>query len=227
LLGPFGTNHLALPVRVAYWVPLHILAWTSLALLLANARINSVEVSYQRGALHLASVIIFSILFTLGVGLWAKLILARSWPLDHPFALFRNIVPTIGLILVLELLRASRSRQQGDAPAILPTPLRLRVDRRLWDSKLIALQAQDHYVRVLTEKGECLIHARFSDIVDCLGAREGFRVHRSWWVARGVSSRLYWRRGTPQIILEDKRCIPVSRNLVKSFRKWKSSCQEI
>lgn len=51
---------------------------------------------------------------------------------------------------------------------------------------VIALEAEDHYVRVHTDLGSALILARLSDAIDELGIVEGVRVHRSYWVRKSA-----------------------------------------
>lgn len=54
---------------------------------------------------------------------------------------------------------------------------------------LLALQSEDHYLRVHTDKGEELILMRLSDAIEALADMDGMQTHRSWWVARhGVAS---------------------------------------
>ena len=50
---------------------------------------------------------------------------------------------------------------------------------------VIALQAEDHYVRVHTRVGKALVLASLSDAIDDVTASGivGQRTHRSWWVA--------------------------------------------
>ncbi|MBA4767355.1 MAG: LytTR family transcriptional regulator, partial [Porphyrobacter sp.] len=53
-------------------------------------------------------------------------------------------------------------------------------------SAIIALEMEDHYVRVHTMLGSALVLMRMRDAVALLGDLEGMQVHRSWWVARGA-----------------------------------------
>jgi hypothetical protein len=50
----------------------------------------------------------------------------------------------------------------------------------------IALEMEDHYVRVHTEHGSTLLLMRMRDAVTELDGMAGAQVHRSWWVARGA-----------------------------------------
>lgn len=53
-------------------------------------------------------------------------------------------------------------------------------------SDILALEMEDHYVRVHTALGSALVLMRMRDAVVLLGDLEGMQVHRSWWVARGA-----------------------------------------
>lgn len=52
-------------------------------------------------------------------------------------------------------------------------------------SEIIALEMEDHYVRVHTMLGSALVLMRLRDAMALIDA-EGMQVHRSWWVARGA-----------------------------------------
>jgi hypothetical protein len=60
-----------------------------------------------------------------------------------------------------------------------------RLPKRL-GRNILALEAADHYVRVLTDLGEDLVLGRFGDAVAALAALDGVRVHRSFWVRRSA-----------------------------------------
>jgi hypothetical protein len=47
---------------------------------------------------------------------------------------------------------------------------------------VLALEAEDHYLRIYAESGSDLIRYRFTDALTELGHTYGLRVHRSWWV---------------------------------------------
>jgi hypothetical protein len=51
---------------------------------------------------------------------------------------------------------------------------------------VLALQAEDHYVRVHTARGSALLSMRFADAIAGLDGLDGLRIHRSWWVARSA-----------------------------------------
>ncbi|MEE4208304.1 MAG: hypothetical protein V2I43_03440, partial [Parvularcula sp.] len=115
-------------------------------------------------------------------------------------ALMREPIPLryVGLIalpvLVISLavvgvfqLRENQSPDRG------VTDPKLTAFRNQWPSeirqkRLLALSAEDHYVRVATTGGEALVSARFGDAVEAVATLPGTQVHRSWWVAEGAPS---------------------------------------
>lgn len=66
-----------------------------------------------------------------------------------------------------------------------PSRLTARLPGKL-GSDILALEAEDHYVRVHTVKGSALLLMRISDAISELDGMEGQRVHRSWWVAKAA-----------------------------------------
>lgn len=71
------------------------------------------------------------------------------------------------------------------ASAIISGPALLRrLPAKIAGGEIWALEAEDHYVRVHTSKGSDLILLRLQDAINEMGATDGARVHRSWWVAR-------------------------------------------
>jgi hypothetical protein len=71
------------------------------------------------------------------------------------------------------------------SPAAPPNPLLDQLPAEL-GSAIIALEMEDHYVRVHTALGSALVLMRMRDAATLLGELEGMQVHRSWWVARGA-----------------------------------------
>ena len=84
---------------------------------------------------------------------------------------------------------------------------------------VLAMQAEEHYVRVITAHGAELIHYRFGDAVNEMPATMGTQVHRSWWVAeRAVRSA---KRGARrwQLKLAGDHEVPVSDSYVAAVRE--------
>jgi hypothetical protein len=78
----------------------------------------------------------------------------------------------------------TRAPTEDTAPRPTPTAgdFRSRIPSHL-GADLIALQMEDHYVRVHTSAGSGLVLIPLHQALAELGAVPGLRVHRSWWVA--------------------------------------------
>lgn len=76
--------------------------------------------------------------------------------------------------------------------------------------EVLALQADEHYIKVYTKQGQELIHHRLSEAVAAMPATLGTRVHRSWWVSD--EAVLYGRRVGRRYRLElsNELSVPVS-----------------
>jgi hypothetical protein len=111
--------------------------------------------------------------------------------------------------------RAATPAMAATAPArsirpALPTPAFLeRFDPPL-KGQVFAVQAQEHYVRVITAEGAPTTLYRFGDALRELEGLAGMQVHRSFWVAdAGVVALKNGRRGM-RIVLRNGEQVPVS-----------------
>jgi DNA-binding LytR/AlgR family response regulator len=72
------------------------------------------------------------------------------------------------------------------------------------------VQAQEHYVRVVTAEGAVTTLYRFGDALRELEGLSGLQVHRSFWVAdAGVAALRSGKRGL-KIVLRNGEQVPVS-----------------
>ena len=99
------------------------------------------------------------------------------------------------------------------ASAALPTGLAERLPPRLGGGRLIALEAEDHYLRIHTDLGSDIILMRMVDAVALLSTVPGARVHRSWWVARGAVEGSSSIDGRSTLRLATGLAVPVSRSM--------------
>ena len=95
--------------------------------------------------------------------------------------------------------------------------LRRRLPRQL-DGEIVALQAEDHYVRVHTAKGSALVHYRFRDAVQDMSCVDGLQVHRSFWVRRSAITQQFIERHSHFVRLGNGLKVPVSRTHLHSLR---------
>jgi DNA-binding LytR/AlgR family response regulator len=90
----------------------------------------------------------------------------------------------------------------------LPLPMR--------NAKIIALEAEDHYLRVHFEGGQStLILMRLSDAITEFPTNIGAQTHRSWWVAKDSVRGVIKAEGRATLTLEGPIKVPVSRSFYK------------
>lgn len=76
---------------------------------------------------------------------------------------------------------------------------------------LIALSAQDHYVKITTEKGSHLVRLSMTDAIKLVPENAGVRVHRSHWVANNTMLSLENNAGRCFVTLQNGTQIPVAK----------------
>jgi hypothetical protein len=111
----------------------------------------------------------------------------------------------------------------GPPPAEPPLPradaaFRKRLSARRREARLIAVEAEDHYLRVHTDAGSELIGLRFADALSELAGVAGFQTHRSWWAAADAIEAVRWRRGGGEVRLAGGLTAPVSRTFAKDLK---------
>ncbi len=77
--------------------------------------------------------------------------------------------------------------------------------------ELCSVEAQEHYVQVISTDESRLVLYRFSDVVRQLPESTGMQVHRSHWVAYTAVNELVHQGQTMKLALHDGRFVPVSR----------------
>ncbi len=77
--------------------------------------------------------------------------------------------------------------------------------------ELLSVEAQEHYVQVVSSEDSRLVLYRFSDVVKQLPESLGLQVHRSHWVAHASVKEIVMQGQTMKLLLKDGRSIPVSR----------------
>jgi hypothetical protein len=92
-----------------------------------------------------------------------------------------------------------------------------RLPARLRGAELYAVQAQDHYLRLHTNRGSDLILMRLGDAISELDGIEGARTHRSWWVARAAVLDVKRAKGQSMLSLPNGLDVPVSRNYAQAL----------
>ena len=133
--------------------------------------------------------------------------------LNGPAATRVPPMPELGIIVFSLGLGLSALRLLLTRPGKVPQGPRLlqRLEPEL-RGELIRCTVSDHYVRVITERGEGRLLMRFADALSELDDADGLRVHRSHWIARDAVTAHANENGRLVILSKDGARIPVSRN---------------
>ncbi len=128
--------------------------------------------------------------------------------------------------LLIMALRALAWRRIVETRTIVVAPLpeagralRLRLSAKRRSARLIALEAEDHYVRVHTDAGSELVAMRFADAIEELAQAHGYRLHRSWWASAEAIEDVRWRRGGGEARLTGGIVAPVSRSCAAALKQ--------
>lgn len=145
----------------------------------------------------------------IGVFIWVVSNLAIVHVLG--FARFGFAAGPAPVVAVKEVAATAGAAEPAEVAGDVMPAFVARLNRPV--GRLVMLKAEQHYLRVVGELGEDLIHYRISDAVGELeGLVPGLRVHRSFWVARHAVS--HSERGARGLVLRLRtgELVPVSRN---------------
>jgi hypothetical protein len=216
LAGAFGSAKAAVGARFAYWLALMVMGW------LWGAVVSRFFFRGDRGPKTLlARVVLAAIAISLPYS--AVVALASKWAWGSRFA---DIADVAGLILTVTLVSATMiainilvDRQGVTSAGPQPPKFLERLPLKLRGAEVWAVEAEDHYLRLHTSKGQDLILMRLSDAIAELEGIEGAQVHRSWWVAREAITEAVRGDGRATLTLQDGAEVPVSRTYARLLRE--------
>lgn len=84
--------------------------------------------------------------------------------------------------------------------------------------RLICLQMDDHYLNIVTDKGQHLLLIRFKDALLKLENYDGFQTHRSWWVSREAVAASKKEGRKLILIMENGLEVPVSQTYLANAK---------
>lgn len=212
-LGPFGSYRNGGPISLAgYWISAMLLGAA-----LYGTAYGIVRASIARGSAKWWPVLIgTTLLVSVPEALVTRTVAFWLWPklaaLPLPLTLWFAQTATIGLcsVVIVDLvLRRTESGSQEE-PAPSPPASSLVGD-------VLALQMEDHYVRVHRPTGSELVLMPLRRAMECVEA-EGLRVHRSWWVARHAVSTVEGDARSMRLHLSNGVVAPVARSAIVHLR---------
>lgn len=144
----------------------------------------------------------------LGVDWWARSVERR---LDTTEVPMRNAGTTV-----------TNAPAIPSAPAPPPATAEPRLLSRLspaFQSPIVALQSEDHYVHVHGPRGKELLLMRLREAIAEMGDEPGEQIHRSWWVSRSGIARIERSGRSMAVQLVNGEIAPVSRDAVYRLRQ--------
>ena len=203
-------------LRLVYWVVLMIAAglWAEVCMRTVR-RLPGMEASLP--ARFVVSVLIIGLPLTLVV--WAVtgwIFYGQAYGFDMlPGLVWRVLLITAGMTAIgMALEQKTVTTEAGEGPPRFFD----RLPPRLRGAAIHAVQAEDHYLRIHTDRGSDLILMRLSDAVAELEGLEGAQTHRSWWVARDAVRDVRRGDGRATLTLDGGLVVPVSRRHARALR---------
>jgi hypothetical protein len=222
LLGPFGSFAAPLWMRFAYWMPTMALGagiGAGITIAVEQAPFFARRPFARVAAITTAMTAAMS---AVAWG-WGAIVFgpgAVKYTLGFVFYVW---VITILVTTIVAIIRARRvavasapapSASAGEAP-----PLAARLPDKLKGGVILALQGEDHYVRIHTDKGSDLVLIRLADAASQMGTAPRAQTHRSWWVMRGAVKSVRRDNGRLSLVLANGLEVPVSRGYASELRE--------
>lgn len=229
-LGPFG-SYPAYPTATRYAFWLGMTAAGVLAAVAANAMLPASRL--RAGLVRIGAVALLSALPMTFVVAWTMSLLqpGRVFAPQQLPALFAAVA-AVQLLVVYATTTAAPTADDADTagrapvlpepgaeaiPAVFPSALLSRLPPGI-GSDIIALETEDHYLRVHAAGGSALILMRMADAVALLDPRLGAQVHRRWWVAEAAVAGVRMEGQRLSLCLIDNRRVPVGRTFSAAAR---------
>ena len=228
--GPFG-SYPAFPTAIRYGFWLGLTAAGVMAAVVANAVLPLTRP--RAGVIRIGAVALISALPMTFVVAWTLSFVqpGRFFTPQQLPTLFACVVAVQLLVVYATTITAPTaddaeahgrtptfSKPGADAiPAAFPSALLCRLPPGI-GSDIIALETEDHYLRVHAAGGSALILMRMADAVALLDPRLGAQVHRRWWVAQAAVTGLRTEGQKLSLCLIDKTLVPVGRTFAAAAR---------
>ena len=218
--GAFETGELAAPMRFAYWISM-LVGGSLIGVAVAEVFTSGgwlEDRPWTQGA---------AIVLTMSVPLTLMVAEINRGAFHHDLSLAAYALHLFPVVLLISAVMtainsvASRKPLETHASPAGSAPPRFleRLPLKLRGADIWAVEAEDHYLRLHTSKGQDLILMRLSDAVAELEGLEGAQTHRSWWVAKDAVTGAKRGDGRATLTLKDGATAPVSRAYAKALRE--------
>ena len=218
LIGALGTQEAPLQVRLAFWIGL-----------MSAGTVIGHGVTVLAGRLELFEqrpwlwAVLTAILITppLSVIVWFAVGAAFDRQ-QTAMSIFNHfpavLIVSLGMTALTVLSQKRPIVTHAAAPNATPSAFLDRLPDKLRGGEIFAVEAEDHYLRLHTSRGQDLILMRLADAVGELEGIEGAQVHRSWWVAKSAVAEVARGNGRASLTLRNGTIAPVSRTFARALR---------
>lgn len=227
LLGPYGTFiSMSFGLRLFYWSTTAVMIALLVRASMWAIRRGLLPEAWPMAAKRTGAAVLAALPGAFLVGRLHRLLIPDVHTVPFALVYAYTLVPTVLAALVL-MRRGTVAEEPAPVPMpVSPTPnpaaiaagFVARAVPRLRDGRLLALEAEDHYLRIHTDLGSDLVLMRLRDAIADLGGVPGLQVHRSFWVAEAGVAEVIRRGASWQIVLDGGVEVPVSRNYGSSLR---------
>jgi LytTr DNA-binding domain len=231
LFGPFGTYQVAAPVRLAYWMVFGVAGYALFRPMIVLGKWVSDEFRVSHAIGVGFGMAVAAVPMTMLVAL---LLSGFHWPIKLSASGFGQLYFQVWLIgfvingLMTLLFRDKPEVVSVAAPEKIVTaatpPAQIDPSPSFADrlpsgfGPVLALQGEDHYVRVHGAGRSELILVRLRDAMAELGEAAGIQVHRSWWVAHDAIASAERDGRVATLVLTNGLRVPVSRENMPRIR---------
>lgn len=218
--GAFGMTESSFLTRLVYWLPLMIIGatWGQVC-----SQVIERHIDFDRKPWLGALVLTAAMSLPLTLAVWGYTVWlfeqGRHATPDRLVYFFVPVTVVTGVLSVLNIF-LQRAPVQTHAAAAGSSPARFldRLPPKLRGATIRAVESEDHYLRIHTDRGSDLILMRFSDALIELEGLEGAQTHRSWWVARQAVRDVSRGEGRATLTLDGNIEAPVSRRYARALR---------
>ena len=228
LAGPFG-SYPTYPTatRYAFW-----LGMTMAGVVCAiGAEATLPLAKFRAGVVRIGAVAILSALPMTFVAAWTMSVVqpGRVFAPQQLPVLFA-CVAVVQLLIVYAIKTTAPTDESSDAgvsspsvselapePASFPLPILSKLPPAI-GNVIIALETEDHYLRVHTSQGNALILMWMADAVALLDPQLGAQVHRRWWVAQAAVASVRKDGQKLSLCLNNNTLVPVGRTFSAAIK---------
>lgn len=216
--GAFGTGDAPLAIRAGYWFTLMVVGFFFGSFIARFFFRDERRRAWPVWLRVLSASLLIAIPFTVFVGVGSRIFFGSRMSLAGWPVLFISVLSVALALTAINMLVETRRAAITHATATPPKFLD-RLPLKLRGAEVWAVEAEDHYLRLHTSKGQDLILMRLADAVAELEGIEGAQVHRSWWVSRDAITDAKRGDGRATLTLKDGSEVPVSRTYAGLLRE--------